>query len=770
MNVSLDWLSEYVDLPDSIDGVEEVLTRCGLSVEAVERRGAPFENVVVAEILESVPHPNADRLSVCRVNDGSGEPRQIVCGAKNYAVGDRVPLALPGAVLPGDFRIKSGKLRGESSDGMLCSARELLLADDAEGLLILPATAKPGAPISDLYPPDTMLELEITPNRPDWLGHIGVARELAAFTRTRLAEPATEEAVPVPSTALAVCPGCPLYTARVFSSVKVQDSPDWMRRRLEVIGLRPINNIVDITNYVMMETGQPLHAFDARAVDGPLRVRTATAGEHFLALNGVEYELREEDLVIADDSRILALAGIMGGEHSGVTEDTQEVILESARFDPHPIRKTSRRLGLSSDSSYRFERGVDPAGVLRASKRAAYLIKSLASGEPGAIEYAGVLPGPDRMIRLRLSQCERLLGVRLTEHEVKEALEPFGLRMAEDDHWEVPSHRGDLTREVDLIEEVARAVGIENIPARVRATPSPTSAADRAHDAARALRSMLAARGLCECRSGTLTTGSAVSENAHHLANPMGSEGACLRTSLVPGLIDAMESNLRHQVDGVALFEIGRTFSSDPDSETEKLALLVTGPRYPSSWQESTPPPYDLFALLGLLSFGGLSTRQATASDPFGLRADLLSGKNPVGWLAQLQPAAARDLGARHPVFVAEIDMAAVTPSGRLSTTSPLSLFPSSCRDIAVVVQQDKPFCDLENGIRAAHCPLLTDLHPISVFTDPTGEKLPTGMKSVAISLTFQSDERTLESKEIDSAVQQIKDHLRQSLHVDFRE
>ena len=385
MNISLNWLRDFVDWSGSASELDDLFTRAGVKVESITKKGADFPAVIVAQILESGQHPNADRLSVCRVDDGSSHRRQIVCGAKNYKPGDKVALALPGALLPGGFKIKVGKLRGVESEGMLCSAKELGLADDAEGLVILPKEAPVGRPLSELYPADIVLELEITPNRPDWLSHVGLAREVAAFSRESFhlapielpsIANAQEGMVSLQAPAL-----CPFYSVRRIRNVKVGPSPQWLSRRLAAVGLRSINNIVDITNYVMLELGQPLHAFDASKVHGGIIVRRAYDGEAFRALDGNEYLLSGGDLAIADNGGPVALAGVMGGENSGVTDATTEVLLESAFFEPSSVRRSARLHNLHSESSHRFERGVDPEGVLLASARATRLIEEVAGGQ-----------------------------------------------------------------------------------------------------------------------------------------------------------------------------------------------------------------------------------------------------------------------------------------------------------------------------------------------------------------------------------------------------
>ena len=414
MKFSLNWLGEFVELPNDVAQLSDLLTLAGVEIEGIETRGANFAQVIVAQITASAPHPNADRLSVCQVDDGSGQARQIVCGAKNYKVGDKVPLAQPGAVLPNDLKIKASKLRGVESQGMLCSAKELGVAEDAAGLLILAPEAKIGAPISELFPNDTILDVEITPNRSDLLSHYGLAREIAALTKKPLrpleiAEPPTATGDAVRISALHECP---FYSARRIEQITVGPSPKWLRAKLEAVGLRAINNIVDITNFVMLEIGQPLHAFDADKLEGGINVRLAQPNEKFLALDGRTYQLDEKKMLIADAARGIAIGGVMGGEDTGVTGTTRNVLLESAYFLPANVRRTARELNLPSDASYRFERGVDPAMVLRASERAAQLIREIAGGKPAdETIIAGTLPAAPAGFSLRYARCNELIGV-----------------------------------------------------------------------------------------------------------------------------------------------------------------------------------------------------------------------------------------------------------------------------------------------------------------------------------------------------------------------
>lgn len=779
MKVSLSWLKEFVPFAGTVGELNALLTRAGLEVAAVETRGTDFPKVVVGRILESVPHPNADRLSVTRVDDGSGHPRQIVCGAKNYRVGDKVPVALPGAVLPGDFKIKVGKLRGVESEGMLCSAKELRLAEDADGLLILPVDTKIGAPIGEIFPPEVVVEIDITSNRPDWLSHLGIAREIAANADLPLRAPAIAAAPTREDAAVATIAdsaACPFYSVRRISGVKVGPSPDWLKRRLESIGLRSINNVVDVTNLVTMELGQPLHAFDAAKVAGGIVVRRALGEEKFLALDGREYALRATDLVIADSAKAVALAGVMGGEDSGVTEATADILLESAYFDAPGIRATARGLDLSSDSSYRFERGVDPAGVLPASARAAQLILEVAGGTADdAIVTAGALPPPEWTVGLRYARCRSLLGLDLSNDVIDASLTKLGLSKAAADAesatWRVPSFRGDLTRDVDLIEEVIRLVGIENVAGRVGGEPAHASPADVAYDAGMNVRRTLAGLGFSEARTSTLVARPA-GDGFLALRNPLGEEQSALRPTLLGGLFAALTRNVNFGAAAVRLFELGRVFAAAEEEDVPTLGLVATGPGLPRTWRNAEGSGFDLFDLRGVIETLAPGAEFERIADPrFGLALEVRIGGFIVGVAGQLSPGAARDLGARGAVVAAELrfdalQAAALAPRAFV----PIAKFPATTRDVAAIMPRALGFGELARVVNEAGEPLLVGLEPFDVFTDDSGAKLPADRKSLAFSLTFRSPERTLTTEEINAACDRLKGRLREQLGIEFRE
>ncbi len=488
MKFSVNWLREFVDLPENPEEIADLLTRAGAETENIEQRGAKIDKVIVSQITASSRHPNADRLTVCEVDDASGTKRQIVCGATNYKVGDRVPLALPGTKLPNGTEIRKSKLRGVESEGMLCSPIELGLGEDASGLLILSPDAKIGSPIGDLFPADTILDVEITPNRGDLLSHFGLAREIAALTGKKLKSTPSDSKIAIKKTGVTITATreCPFFSARKIDNVKVGPSPQWLRARIESVGIRAINNIVDISNFLMLELGQPTHAFDANKLKGGINVRLAREGEKFLALDGKTYSLKPDNLVVADQERAVGIGGVMGGEETGVTDSTKNILLEAAYFLPASIRRTARNLNLPSDASYRFERGVDPEMILRASQRATELIQEIAGGTPAKeINLDGKLPPNPADVSLSYDKCDRVVGISIKPKAIDEILTGFGLMKtsaAKTTKWKIPSYRRDLQRDVDLIEEVVRAYGAEKIPGTNRSRLTASGAADHAHD------------------------------------------------------------------------------------------------------------------------------------------------------------------------------------------------------------------------------------------------------------------------------------------------
>jgi phenylalanyl-tRNA synthetase beta chain len=737
---------------------------------------------VVAQITSSAPHPNADRLSVCQVDDGSGERRQIVCGAKNYRVGDKVPLALPGAVLPNDLRIKASKLRGAESQGMLCSAKELALAEDAAGLLILSPHARVGAPISEIFPNDTIFEVEITPNRADLLSHYGLAREIAALTEKSLRPLGIAEPKTAPSDAIRITASaeCPFYSARRIENVAVGPSPDWMRLKLEAVGIRPINSVVDIANFVMLELGQPLHVFDADKLVGGIEVRLARTNEEMLALDGRRYLCGPEDLMIADASRAVGIAGVMGAEETGVTEATRNVLLESAYFLPASVRRTARRLSLPSDASYRFERGVDPGMVLLASERATQLIAEIAGGSAATeTGIAGSLPAPPAGFSLRYQRCRELIGAEIEAAEADRILERFGLEKlggtASQSTWRIPSYRADLQREEDLIEEIVRVFGIDRVPSADRSRFTPISLADRRYDFEMQLRRQLIAGGFFEVRTSALVArqalGKGFASEAVELRNPLSEDHVALRPSLLPGLIATLERNLRAGANSVRLFEIGRVFRARMGEERRRLGLLLCGRETVSAdWRNRNERKLDLYDLKGALARVGLGELnfQRNAVPGFALGIHIFWGEKPLGSGGQL---ASSEVNTSAPVFLAEIDLPnELEIVERTSEFRELQRFPSVSRDIALIAPEMLSHAEIVATIRRAKEPLLVSVELFDLFSGKGAEVIGQGRKSLAYSLTYLDKNRTLTSEEVNAAHDRIRARLKSDLGVELRE
>ncbi|MDQ6625601.1 MAG: phenylalanine--tRNA ligase subunit beta [Verrucomicrobiota bacterium] len=778
MRFSLNWLREFVDLPASVDELADLLTFAGVEIEGIEHRGADIPNVVIGLINSFGQHPNADRLSLCDVDDGTNHHRQIVCGAKNFKAGDKVPVALPGADLPNGVHIKVSKLRGIESQGMLCSPNELKLSDEGGGLLILPADAEVGAPLATLYPADTIFDVEITPNRADLLSHFGLAREIAALRGSALKAPRiiadaciSSEAVQVTATL-----ECPFYSARRVENVTVGPSPAWLRAKIESVGLRSINNIVDITNFVMLELGQPLHAFDADKLHGGINVRLARADEKFVALDGKEYTLSERDLMIADVQRAVAIGGVMGGEDSGVTESTRNVLLEAAYFLPSSIRRTARTLNLLSDASYRFERGVDPAMTLRASARAVRLMQELAGGQPAPETFcAGEPPVHSREITFRRERCDRLLGVRIASQRIEGILQGFGLENSGGDSWRTPSHRPDLQREVDLIEEIVRAYGIDKIPSSTRSRFTPQSDADRIADSLGALRQRLVARGLFEARTSALIPrATALQDGAVVLRNPLSEEHVALRPSVVRGLLEVLARNVNMGATSVRLFELGNIFTAPEAGEKRALGLVLSGNASSGPhWQVGEKRRLDFFDLKGAimaLRIPDLQFRR-TENAGLGLAAEILSGENVIGLAGQLSAARAADLGLTAPIFVAQIVLDFLAAATRNAPRfAEIDRFPAVTRDIAMIVPETVSYADAMSVISKLNEPLLADVQLFDLFSGKEGSSVEIGKKSLAYTLTYRDRNRTLTNDEVTVVHDRIRDRLKGELGAELRE
>lgn len=794
MNVSLNWLQERLDFGSrSLAEVCDLLTFAGIEIEGLQETGVKSADIVVAEIKEAVQHPDADRLKVTKVDAGEGTLRQIVCGATNYQVGDKVPCCLPGAELPGGFKIGEAKMRGVESKGMLAAGSEIGLTDKEDGLLILDPAFEVGTPVKDLFDADTLIEVEITPNRPDLLSHSGLARELAALLHTE-SKPLTQshasetredaDAVTVAS------PTCPFYSLLSIRGVKVGPSPDWLAGKLKSIGLRPINNIVDITNYVLHELGQPLHAFDAAKVSGGIRVRQAGAGEKFTALDEEIYELEESDCLISDEAGTpLALAGVMGGLESGVTEGTTDILLESAYFTTSEIRRTSRRLSLTSDSSYRFERGVDPQQVLPASALAAALILEIAGGEPAAHTVtAGQLPGPLPDVTLDLERMLQLMDNSISPEDAANILTRLGLTSSDQQRWTIPSWRADLERSVDLVEEIARVHGLEKVPSRTGGTAVDESPIDRDYDRLLDLKKSLVALGFFEAQTIKLIAEKQLPDclpvrplqegDLVKVARPLSEDHAILRPALTAGLLAVAENNLRQGAKTIRFFEAGRQFRNAgggkaTDLEADSLSLILGGEAEPLAWTRGEARTLDLFDLKAAIQamLGGAAVQfSPRPRDGFLLCGDIQLGGKPIGTYAQVLPSRARELGFSSPLYLAELEQKKLLATRREAfQIEALPQFPGSSRDIAMELPLATANAEIEKALAKHQDPLLVSAVCFDEFTDPSGEKMPSDKRSLAYRFSYRSDQGTMKQKEIDAAHDRLKAHLEKTLPVTFR-
>lgn len=773
MKLSERWLREWVNPPVDATSWAAKLNMAGLECEAEPLHEKLPRGVVVARILSAQPHPQADRLRVCEVDAGTGTPLQIVCGAANARAGILVPAALPGAELPGGLRIEQAKLRGVDSSGMLCSASELALADKSEGLLELDASAVPGTPIeTHLALADQLLNLELTPNRGDCLSIAGVARETAALYGLQACSPAIEPATVSSEACVALSieddKGCPHYVGRVIADIQPDArTPDWMRERLRRSGIRAIHPVVDITNYVMIELGQPMHGFDLARLNGGIRVRRARAGETLKLLNEETVTLSPDDLLIADASGPLVLAGIMGGEGSGVTAATTSIFLESACFDAVSIAHSGRRHKLLSDSRYRNERGVDPALQRRALERATALVLQICGGQPGPVVEAGAAVERGPAIRLRSAQVARLLGHTLDNADIETLLGrlDIALQREADGVWtaHAPSWRPDLRIEADLVEEIGRLYGYERIPPRRYAAALPGFAVTESTLPTAPLAQRLLGRGYQEIITYSFVDPALQAKldpeaRTIRLDNPIAETMAVMRSSLWPGLVATWIHNRQRQQPRARLFETGAVYALNTDGtvhETQRLGGLLAGSAFPEQWGARPVRNFDFFDARGDLEAIDASWHCIAAPHPAlhpGQSARLYRGTVPIGWLGALHPRLAASMDLVESVLLFEIDMAALrdraAPRGEA-----VPEVPSSRRDLAIVVSEQVPAQALLDVVRACGGPYLASAVIFDVYR---GSGVPAGHKSVALGLIFQHASRTLNVAEVDQAVTEI--------------
>lgn len=791
MKFSENWLRELVDLQADRAQLAHTLTMAGLEVEELTPLGEGLDGVVVAEIVAAEKHPEADRLQICKVDTGQGEPRQIVCGAPNARVGIRVPLATVGAKLPGGIAIKAARLRGVESSGMLCSAKELGIDADASGLLELPPDAPLGLSLATyLGLPDASIELKLTPNRPDCLGLVGLAHDVAALfgSHVKVGEQAPAAIASEARRGIRLEAGkdAPRYLGRVVEGIEpTARTPLWLAERLRRAGLRPISAVVDITNYVMLELGQPMHAFDNDKLDGDVVVRHARAGEVLKLLDGSEATLDEGFVLIADARKPLAVAGVMGGFDSRVTDATRNIFFEAAHFAPAAIMGRARKLGLHTDASHRFERGVDPELPRRALERATELLLAIAGGKAGpvlAAENLADLPKP-APVTLRRARLKRVLGADVADAEVARIFTALGMQvetLAEGWRITAPSSRFDIEREEDLVEEVARIFGYDNIPTATPAGALALAAEPEARIGELALREQLAARGYFEAVNLSFVAAELLERwglggQGVPLANPLSADLAVMCPSLLPGLVEALRHNRARQQERVRLFEVARVFAAgDPPVETPSLAIVASGNAQAEQWGEPSRA-LDFFDLKGdldaLLAWGGEADRWTAHADDLpcwlhpGRGARLARDGKTAGWLGALHPRLAKALDLAPDVHVLELALEPLL-SRRLPKAQPVARFPAVRRDIAVELPETETWARIAQVVRNSLGEVLVELR---LFDRYSGKGVEAGRKSLAMGLILQDASRTLVDEDADRCVRQAIAALEQTCQAKLR-
>jgi len=792
MKFTLNWLREYIDTDLEPARIADHLTMLGLEVDACVPCYPELSGVVVARIEAVFPHPNADKLVLCDVNVGQ-ELTRVVCGAPNARAGLVTALALPGAVLPGGFTIKPAKIRGEESRGMLCSAKELGITEDQAGIMELAADLQPGQPLSQaLGLVDTMIEVDLTPNRPDCASVLGIAREVGGVIGKRITPPVaalpalSDENLPF-RVEVESAADCPRYAARLVKNVKIGPSPWWLQQRLLAVGMRPINNIVDITNFVMLEYGQPLHAFDFnKLTGGRILVRRARSGESLATLDGTEHQLDSEMLMICDAERPVAVAGIMGGANSEIDATTTDILLESACFAAIGIRRTAGKLNMSTEASYRFERGVDPQGVPMAMERAVQLMAALAGGEivAGGVDYRDgvVVPPP---IILRGKRTRALLGMDLALDQIAAALTGIEIEVAQidDDTLLVtpPSFRVDLEREIDLIEEVARIVGYNLLPTSLPMVPMRFSEQDDLRALRKKMAQILTALGFYEAINYSFVApqhwdllGLAADDarrQAVHLLNPLAEDQSVLRTTLLPGLLENLRRNANHQSNDVRIFEIGKVFQPQGSKQPEepfRLAAIISGRRSPGApVLHVGENPADIFDVKGVvtqildtLRLGAAITCQAGVAGPElpfaepGSVLEVMGGGEILGWCGAFTQKTLKAFGVKQQTFFVDIDLAALggfAPQAKIFAALPK--FPFVKWDMALIVPEGVAAGEMLSAIHGCGERLIEKAEIFDVFQ---GKNIEGGKKSVAISVTYRALDRTLDDETVGKVHQKI--------------
>ncbi|TFE68911.1 phenylalanine--tRNA ligase subunit beta [Methylacidiphilum caldifontis] len=767
MKISINWLKDYIELEQPLPAIVEKLTMGGVEVEEIKEVGITEQNIVVGEIVSWEIHPNADRLRLCQVFTGT-ETLKVVCGAKNFDRGDKVALALPGAVLPGGIQIGERKIRGERSYGMLCSEKELGLSDASEGIMILSKDAVVGSALSSIFPKDHILDLEITPNRSDLLSYIGIARELAALGSGKLKALSflTHQPFEIPARGFGRLTienekKCPFYSGCLLENVHVGPSPHWLASRLKASGFRPINVVVDITNYVLLETGEPLHAFDAdRFGSFDIHIRDGRLGEIFVGLDGGQYELNESDLVISSPNRVEALAGVLGGAGSAISDSTTSVLLESAWFDPLSIQQSSTRLGVVSESSFRFSRKVDPQIVIPARNRAVELLKRLTGASLIDYVQSGTLPLEKRGIKLRKKKLEEFTVCYWPEEEVEDKLRSLGLTLKAKTEemfwWEIPSFRQDLEIEEDLIEELVRLKGFSDFPSRIPAGFALPSQAEKEWDKVLSLKQVLASKGYHECITIPLVSDDEQTAKLS-LSNPSSIHYAKLRCSFLDSLLSVANTNWRRGNKEIKIFEVGNLFFNIEGVVHEELSLgiLVAGEMGSLHWMEGRRKVdfYDLKQIIDYLE------------DKKGFF------KEDRRYLKEINIDFIRGLDLPLPCFYAEYSLEEWKKrKDEIPLYRPLPTQPSIRRDIAIIVDKEIVHEEILKAIGEQRVPFLETVELFDIFEDLQGSRIAQTKKSMTYALTFRAPDRTLTDDEINIIIMNIKEELKKRIGCSFRE
>jgi phenylalanyl-tRNA synthetase beta chain len=788
------WLHEFAQQTVTPAVLAEQLTLTGLEVEALTPVAPPFSGVIVGEVISAARHPDAEKLSVCEVTTSGADRLQIICGAKNVRAGLKVAVAMVGARLPGDITIKRAKLRGLESQGMLCSARELGLGDEHDGILELEPATELGVDVrAALNLDDTILEVKATPNRGDCMSVFGIARDWVAAQERRYLEARVRA---VAATGEGTWPigvdaptACPLFTARVIRGTRPGvASPAWLRERLRRIGVNSISPLVDVTNYVAAEFGQPMHAYDLARLTGPVRVRWAQPGERITLLDDKEYTLSPNFLVVADDNGAAGLAGIMGGRPTAISDQTTDVLLEAAHFTPAAVAGRARRLGLFTDAAQRFERGVDPSLPTLALERATALLLAIVGGEPGPLLLAQSLPldspGPAAGLSLRRNRLTRLLGTPVPDAEVAALLAAISPQVqATDEGWRivVPTHRFDLRIEADLIEEIVRLRGFDSVPESPAVAPQIPGDATEARVPVERLLDALIDRGYREAITYSFVDPGLQRQlfpatPALSVANPLSTELSEMRVSLWPGLLQAARENLRRQQSRVRMFEFGKKFivQNADFHEIESLAGIVSGARSPEQWGEPHAPVdfYDVKAdLESVLTLAGDAEALRFVADDLaclrpGRSARLYRGNVPLGWLGELHPRLVRSLGLSQAPLLFELEVAPAFACNILQFKK-ISKFPSVRRDLAIVVDENLPLAVLKENVNVSAAGLLSELRIFDIYR---GSNIDSGRKSIALGLILQDSSRTLTDVDADAVVTKVITRLRDVLSASIRD